>query len=455
MTSHPGRPTAVIVHPGPLGGSVVAPGDKSLSHRALLLGALSDGNVEVTGVSPADDVRSTADCLRALGAEVMLDPAEDGSLAGTIAGTLRPTDMALDCGNAGTGMRLLAGVVAGLPGTTVLTGDDSLSQRPMDRIAIPLRQMGAEVTGGGERVLPPLTIRGGGLHGIDYTSPVSSAQVKSCVLLAGLRADGKTIVRSPLPSRDHTERLLRFLGVDVRSTEGDDGGEIVQLQPGPLTARPLHVVGDPSSAAFWLVAGAIAATDVAVQDVCTNPGRIGYLAVLTALGATVERSGERTLCGEPVASIAIRAAGDLDGACAVSGRQVVDSIDELPVLALAGAFSGGGLKVDDAAELRVKESDRIDALARAFDAIGLQIQTRPDGFTVPGGQVPAGGGTVDARGDHRIAMTAAIAATVSRDPVTITGFGSVPTSYPGFLPDLERLGGHVEIIWTHDEERVR
>lgn len=442
------RPDTVVVHPGVLAGALTAPGDKSLSHRVLLLAALCQDGAEVTGVSPAEDVMSTAGSLRSLGAQVTLAPTADGNLAGTVSGTLRAGGPPLDCGNAGTGMRLLAGVAAGLDGQTTLVGDASLSRRPMDRIAVPLRLMGAEVMGQGERVLPPLTIRGGDLHGIDYVSPVPSAQVKSCVLLAGLRARGATTVTSPLPSRDHTERLLRHLGVDVESVEHEDGSERVTVQPGPLRSRPLHAAGDPSSAAFWLVAAAVAGTSVRIGGVCTNPGRTGFLDVLTALGALVDRQDERELSGEPVADLAVTADG-LAGACEIGGRRVVDAIDELPILALAGAVSAGGLRVDDAAELRVKESDRIDALAAAFGALGLDIRVRADGFTVPGGQRPAGGGTIDAHGDHRIAMTAAIAATISERPVTITGFAAVPTSYPAFLRDLAQLGGRADVL---DEE---
>jgi 3-phosphoshikimate 1-carboxyvinyltransferase len=445
------RPDTVVVHPGALAGTVAAPGDKSLSHRVLLVAALCEGGADVSGVSPAEDVMSTAGALRSLGAQVTLAPTPDGDLAGTVSGPLRAGGPPLDCGNAGTGMRLLAGVAAGLEGETTLVGDPSLSRRPMDRIAVPLRRMGAEVTGQGDRVLPPLTIRGGHLHGIDYVSPVPSAQVKSCVLLAGLRASGTTTVRSPLPSRDHTERLLRHLGVEVDSVEEGDGSECVTVHPSPLRSRALHAAGDPSSAAFWLVAAAVAGTSVRVDGVCTNPGRTGFLEVLAALGASVARHDEREWSGEPVADLAVAADG-LDGACEIDGRRVVDSIDELPILALAGAMSAGGLRVDDAAELRVKESDRIDTLAAAFGALGLDITVRPDGFTVPGGQRPAGGGTIDAHGDHRIAMTAAIAATISLRPVTITGFAAVPTSYPAFLRDLAHLGGRAEIL---DEETSR
>lgn len=445
MTSTASRPTVVRVHPGPLAGTLRAPRDKSLSHRVLILAALADGPVAVSGVSTAQDVAATARCLRGLGAEVALED-RDGALAGTVAGPLRAAGTTtLDCGNAGTAMRLLAGVAAGLAGATTLTGDASLSRRPMDRIAVPLRAMGAQVRGRGDRDLPPLTVEGGRLSGITYDSPVASAQVKSCVLLAGLAADGPTCVRSPMPSRDHTERMLRHLGADVTTTLPTDGGEEVRLRPGALGARPLQAAGDPSSGAFWIVAAAITGASLTIEDLCVNPGRIGFVGVLRQLGAALRIDGERVVCEEPVADLTTTGAA-LSGRAEVAGVAVVDSIDELPVLALAGALSAGGMSVRDAGELRVKESDRIDALDAAFRQLGLRLTARPDGFDVDGGQRPSGGGTVDARDDHRIAMTAAVAASVADGPVTITGFGSVPTSYPGFLEDFERLGGRYEVV---------
>ena len=434
----------VRVHPGPLAGQVVVPGDKSLSHRALLLGAMVGTPVAVTGVATSGDAQSTARCLEVLGARVELAPDGDGNLSGTVAGSLREATDVLDCGNAGTGMRLLAGVVAGIPGLAVLTGDASLRRRPMGRVAEPLRAMGASVDGRDDGRLPPLVVRGGDLRGTTWDSPVASAQVKSCLLLAGLRADGPTTVRSPGPSRDHTERLLAHLGVDVRTERGGDGhGEVVTVHPGTPVGDRIDVSGDPSSAAFWLVAGALAGMAVRLPGVCVNPGRTGMVDVLRDLGADLALADPREVCGEPVADLEL-AAGRLDGRAVVAGDAVVAAIDELPVLAVAAALSTGGMDVRDAGELRVKESDRIDGIAAAFDALGLAIETRPDGFTVPGGQHPTGGGRVDAHGDHRIAMSAAVGATVADAPVDIAGFAAVPTSYPAFLDHLVALGGRVE-----------
>lgn len=433
----------VRVHPGPLAGEVVVPGDKSLSHRALLLGAMVGTPVAVTGVATSGDARSTARCLEVLGARVDLAADADGNLSGTVVGPLGEADDVLDCGNAGTGMRLLAGVVAGIPGLAVLTGDASLRRRPMGRVAEPLRAMGATVDGRDDGRLPPLAIRGGRLRGTTWDSPVASAQVKSCLLLAGLRAEGPTTVRSPGPSRDHTERLLAHLGVDVRTEAGDGQGEVVTVHPAALHGDRIDVSGDPSSAAFWLVAGAVAGNAVRLPGVCVNPGRTGMVGVLRDLGADLALAGPREVCGEPVADLEL-AAGALDGRAEVAGDAVVDAIDELPVLAVAAALSTGGMDVRDAAELRVKESDRIDGIAAVFAALGLVVETRPDGFTVPGGQHPTGGGRVDAHGDHRIAMSAAVGATVADAPVEIAGFAAVPTSYPAFLDHLVALGGRVE-----------
>jgi 3-phosphoshikimate 1-carboxyvinyltransferase len=322
---------------------------------------------------------------RCLGATVDLAPDADGNLAGTVTGPLREADDVLDCGNAGTGLRLLAGVVAGIDGLAVLTGDASLRRRPMGRVVQPLRLMGAEIDGrdGGSR--PPLTIRGGRLAGITWESSIASAQVKSALLLAGLAATGPTTVVSPARSRDHTERLLRHLGVDVGSPSGVQGPEIVTVVPGPLRGDRIEVSGDPSSAAFWLVAAAIAGTEVRLPGVCVNPRRTGVIEVLRALGADVSLDNQRDVCGEPVADLVVAGASagtagtagaSLGGRAEVAGELVVDAIDELPVLAVAGALSAGGLEVRDAAELRVKESDRIDGIERVGQALGRRGDRR-------------------------------------------------------------------------------
>lgn len=440
-----GVPDVVRVHPGPLAGQVVVPGDKSLSHRALLVGALVGSPVVVTGLAASGDARSTAGCLQTLGATVELHPDGDGNLAGSVTGPLREPDDVLDCGNAGTGMRLLAGVVAGIPGVAVLTGDASLRRRPMERVLAPLRAMGASVDGRDGGRLPPLVVRGGDLQGIVWESPVASAQVKSCLLLAGLGAHGPTTVRSPAASRDHSERLLRHLGARVEVTAPADGPETVTVVPSSVHGDRIDVSGDPSAAAFWLVAAAAAGTALHLPGVCANPRRLGVVDILGDLGAAITLASPREVCGEPVADLQL-SAGRLDGRAEVAGTRVVDAVDELPVLAVAAACALGGMQVHDAAELRVKESDRIAGIEDVFAALGLQVETRRDGFTVPGGQTVTGGGWVDAHGDHRIAMTAAIGATLGERPVEIGGFAAVPTSYPTFLDHLAALGGRAEVL---------
>jgi 3-phosphoshikimate 1-carboxyvinyltransferase len=431
-------PDAIIVHPlagRALQGCVRVPGDKSISHRAFLLGGLADGSVDVTGAAASGDVLATVEALRRMGARIDANRRR-ASVDATVAGPLREPGDVLDCGNSGTAMRLLAGVCAGIPGVSVLTGDATLRRRPMDRVLVPLRAMGASVDGRAGGRLAPLVIRGGRLRGIDYRSPVASAQVKSCVLLAGLAAEGRTRVEEPGPSRDHTERMLRYLGADA-GVDGDGAW----VRGGRLAARPLHVPADPSSAAFWLVAAALVpGSAVRLPEVCLNPRRLGVLDVLRAMGARVAAEADREWCGEPVGDLEV--SGGRLGAGQVSGDLVVRAIDELPVLAVAGAV-GGGLVVRDAAELRVKESDRIAGVVRMLRAVGVAAEEAPDGFRVAGGGLP-GDGRVDSDGDHRIAMAAAVAALVGRAPVTITGVEAVATSYPTFLDDLEALGGHWE-----------
>lgn len=439
-------PDHVRIHPSPLAGRVRVPGDKSLSHRALLLGAIVGEAVAVRGLAPSGDVAATADALRRLGADVSLTLSTvTGQLEGVVAGPLREPDDVLDCGNSGTSLRLLTGVVAGIDGVSVLTGDASLRRRPVDRVTEPLGRMGARFSARAGGRLPPVTVVGGPLRAIHHDSPVASAQVKSAVLLAGLAADGSTSVTSPARCRDHTERMLRHLGGDVERTVDDAGREHVAIRPGALTARDLDVVGDPSSAAFWLVAATVGEGDITVERICANPTRFGIVEVLRDLGGRLDVIALADAAGEPVADVTAVPA-ELTGG-RIRGAAVVDALDELPVLALAGALSRDGLEVRDAAELRVKESDRIAAIAAALGALGIEVDERPDGYRVPGGQRPRAG-TVDAHGDHRIAMTGAIAGTVATGPVEVTGFTSVASSYPSFVDDLRRLGGQVEIVST-------
>jgi len=439
-------PDAVRIHPSPLHGTVHVTGDKSISHRCLLIGALSSAGVEVSGLAPSADVLASASALRSLGLEVDLDVAEDGRLVGRITGDASGRQdvaaLPIDCGNSGTTLRLLAGLAAGWGRHVVLDGDASLRRRPVDRITAPLRAMGA-ITRAREGRLPPLEVLPSSLRAVRWDSAVASAQVKSAVMLAAVAAGVEAEVTSPHPSRDHTERMLRHGGLDVVTTEEPDGREVVRVPAGRPSFDDLSAPRDPSAAAFWHVAAACGAGTVLTPGLSLNPGRTGAIDVLRRMGADVVVQGGHEACGEPVGDVQV-APGTLRGA-EVDGGLVVRCLDELPVLALAGAVSVDGLVVRDAAELRVKESDRISVLAATLRAVGLDIEEHPDGFRVPGGQRP-GPGRVEVHGDHRIAMTAAIAAVLGAGPVDIVGFSAVGTSYPGFLDDLAALGGRAEAI---------
>jgi 3-phosphoshikimate 1-carboxyvinyltransferase len=445
MSTSTTPPDVVVVHPSALDGVVSVSGDKSIGHRCLLIGALSDTPVTVSGLAASGDVAATAEALRRLGVAVELRVGNDGLLSGTVPGPIpRGPDaapVAIDCGNSGTTLRLLAGLAAGAGRHVLLDGDASLRRRPVARVTAPLAAMGARTRAREDR-LPPLEVIGGPLADVRWTSAVASAQVKSAVLLAAVAAHVTAEVTSPHPSRDHTERMLAHGGTPVSTTLTDDGREVVTVRAGRPRFARLSAPRDPSAAAFWHVAAACGAGTVVTPGLCLNPGRTGALDVLRDMGADVTVSGLRDVHGEPVGDVRVAPAA-LQGA-EVAGALVVRCLDELPVLALAGAMSRDGLVVRDAEELRVKESDRISVLAAMLRAVGLSVEERSDGFVVPGGQRP-GAGHVSAHGDHRIAMTAAVAATIGDGPVTISGFAAVGTSYPAFLDDLALLGGRAEV----------
>jgi 3-phosphoshikimate 1-carboxyvinyltransferase len=416
-----------------LRGTLVAPPDKSITHRAAILGAMADGQVRIERPLEAADTRSTLDAVHALGARV-----ERGDGVAVVHGVglwgVREPRRPLDVGNAGTLMRLLPGWLAGQRGRTfTLDGDDSIRRRPVDRVAAPLRAMGADVEATDGRY-PPLRVRGGPLHGIAYELPVASAQVKSCVLLAALLAEGATSVVEPAPSRDHTERMLTAMGASVRRE-----GEAVRVEPlDALEPRAIRVPGDPSSAAFPLAAAALVrGSRVTVRDVGTNWTRVGFLRILARMGAVVEGELEDAPgAEEPIGELTVSADG-LRGTV-VAPAEVPLAIDELPLVALLGCFAEGETVVRGAGELRVKESDRIAAVVDGLRGLGGRLEATADGFAVEGtGGLE--GGTLDAGGDHRMAMVGAVAGLASREGVEVRGAEAAGVSYPGVFDDLDAL----------------
>lgn len=415
-----------------IGGTIDVPGDKSISHRAVLLGAVADGLTTVRGFLRGEDCLATLAAMRSLGVRVD-DSGEALVIHGAGMAGLEAADGPLDLGNSGTALRLLAGVLAAQPFASELTGDASLCRRPMERIAEPLRIMGADVaTSGG---CPPLRIAGGAtLHGIDYSLPVPSAQIKSAVLLAGLWANGRTTVRSPGPSRDHTERMLQAMGVSIELA-GD--GVVTLAGPARLTGLEIDVPADFSSASFFIVAGLLGADDgLLIRGVGVNPTRTGLLDVLGDMGAHIELRNPGRRGNEPVADIWVERS-ELHGV-EVGGDAVALSIDELPVLFIAAACAQGRTTVTGAGELRHKESDRIAVMAEGLRAVGIALEERPDGLIIDGG--PMQGGVVESRGDHRVAMAFAVASLAADAPIEIRSTAEVVTSFPGFVATAASAG---------------
>jgi 3-phosphoshikimate 1-carboxyvinyltransferase len=418
----------------PCRGTVRTPGEKSISHRAVLLGALAEGTSVVHGLSDGADVAASLAAVEALGAGV--ERHEDGTVVvhGGRARLHRPL-APLDCGNSGTSMRLLAGLVAGFDWETELVGDESLSTRPMDRVAEPLGLMGASVTGQGARCQPPLVVRGGALHGIDWTSKVASAQVKSAILLAGLSAEGTTIVREAVTTRTHTEEMLTEAGADL-TVEPWGEGRIVRVRASSLRPVERTVPGDPSASAFFVVAGCVVPDSaVDVTRVYSGPARLGYVSVLQRMGASVT-----LVPGDPGTTTIRAVAGPLLQATEVQAREI-PSLDEIPALAVAAAVARGTTVFSDVGELRVKEVDRLVAVADMVASFGARAVVDGDTLAVTGLGGPLRGARFDSRGDHRMAMAAAVAALAAgpAERSLITGFGAVETSYPGFDEDLHRL----------------
>ena len=423
---------------GGLNGRVRVPGDKSISHRALLFGAIAEGTTTIEGLLPAEDPISTAACLRAMGA--VISPIKDGQVI-TVEGVgldgLQEPGSVLDCGNSGTTMRLMLGLLAGRNGRHfVLSGDASLRRRPMQRVGQPLALMGAEVRGRDGGNLAPLAVQGRKLHGAVVGTPVASAQVKSALLLAALTAEGKTSVIEPAPSRDHSERMLRAFGADLEV--GGEMGRHITVRPGaPLRGQHVVVPGDISSAAFWLVAGAlIPGADLTIENVGLNPTRTGVLEVLDQMGARVEVLNRRDVAGEPVGDLRV-VHGPLKPFH--FGEEVMPRlVDEVPILSVAACFCDGESRITGAEELRVKETDRLAVMARQLKAMGADIEEHPDGLTIRGGR-QLRGTAMDSETDHRVAMSLAIAAMMAEGDSTLAQSEAAAVSYPTFWDDLARL----------------
>lgn len=418
--------------PQKLKGRLRVPGDKSISHRAAIAGALAGGVTEVSGFLASEDCLSTLNCLRELGVQLKLD--DDQLFIKGCRMELSPPRRVLDAGNSGTTARLLLGVLSGQPFQATLTGDESLKRRPMGRVIEPLCRMGVVVTGQSERL--PLTIRGGRLKAISYRMPVASAQLKSALLLAGLYASGITSVEEPYSSRNHTELMLRQFGARVVVEERK-----VFIEGGTnLNGCSVQVPGDISSAAFFLVAAAIVpGAELLLENTGVNPTRAGILEVLQEMGASIELQNSRFYAGEPVADILVKGGAPLRG-LSIGGELIPRLIDELPVLTIAAAVAEGETVIRDAAELRVKESDRITSLAGELARIGAAVEELPDGLRIRGGR-PLRGALVESHGDHRLAMSLAVAGLAASGEMRVQGAEAIDISYPGFISQLRGLTG--------------
>lgn len=413
-----------------LQGELTPPGDKSISHRVLIFSSLASGRSEISGLLESEDTLATLKACEQLGAVV---ERSDGKIyiTGTGGDLKPPSDGILEMGNSGTAMRLLAGVLSGQNFDSTLSGDESLNSRPMGRIVVPLSLMGADIKASGAGTAPLLIHARGGLHGIEYTSPVASAQIKSCVLLAGLFATGTTRVLEPRLSRDHTERMLPLFGVDLPAPCSIEGGS-------KLKATRFAVPGDISSAVFALAAAAITpGSDITVRRVGLNPTRTGFLRCLEAMGADVSIINQSDQDTEPVGDIHLEFSGGLK-AIDVPESLVPDMIDELPLLMALAVTASGTTRIRGAAELRVKESDRLAVMAAGLQKLGVRLKEYPDGIDIEGGKVS--GGRVESAGDHRCAMSFAVLGLVASEPVHIEGAEYIATSYPGFTHDMNGLG---------------
>ncbi|MCD6600259.1 MAG: 3-phosphoshikimate 1-carboxyvinyltransferase [Dehalococcoidia bacterium] len=420
-----------------LEGELVLPGDKSISHRAVILNSLASGEARIVNFSPGKDCWSTVSCLKAMGVKISKKPPRDCPMlliSGAAQNGLKEPANVLNAGNSGTTMRLLGAILSCQPFLSIITGDSSLRSRPMRRLIKPLRSMGAEIYGRGRNSFAPLVIKGKELHGVEFSLPVPSAQIKSAVLLAGLFAQGRTIVHQPLPSRDHTEILLESMGVELAAN-----GNSISLTPllRPLRAISLRVPGDISSGAYFLVAGALHSNArVKVKNCGINPTRTGIIDILLAMGAKLKIENERVETGEPLADIVVESSR-LSGV-EINGSIIPRLIDEIPIIAVAACVAKGRTVIKGAAELRVKESDRIATVSRELLRLGARIELLSDGMVIHGGKSLVGA-EVDTHSDHRLAMSLAIAGLVAKGKTIINHAQAVQISYPAFWQDLQKL----------------
>ncbi|EHQ88177.1 3-phosphoshikimate 1-carboxyvinyltransferase [Desulfosporosinus youngiae] len=417
-----------------LGGEIKVPGDKSISHRAALFGGMAHGETHVSNFLLGEDCLSTLRCLKQLGVSWERQETEVWIRGEGMGAWQEPIDV-LDAGNSGTTLRLMLGALAGSPFTVTMSGDESLRSRPMRRVTDPLKQMGAQIMGRREGNLAPITMKGGQLQGQSFRTAVASAQIKSAIILAGLRAQGETSVEEPALSRDHTERMLRGFGVDVQSDR-----TVARVHGGGrLNGQAVSVPGDISSAAFFLVLGSLVGQgEIILPDVGVNPTRTGILDVLRAMGADIELLDSSEICGEPRATLRVRPA-KLKG-IEISGDMIPRLIDEIPILAVAASLAEGETVIRDAAELRVKETDRISTVVKGLNALGAKVEELPDGMRIQG-QTTLYGGQASSFGDHRLAMAWAISGMLSREGVSVEDMEAADVSYPEFLTVIKKVAG--------------
>ena len=429
----------LVKAPKKFSGTAEIPGDKSVSHRAVMISSISEGEVKISNFLRSEDCMRTVKCFADMGLDI--EETSNGLMVRGrgLFGLRSPSDI-LYAGNSGTTIRLILGILAGQPFEAIITGDESIKRRPMRRVAEPLKLMGAKIEGSHGGEFAPLTIRGGELKPIDYEPPVPSAQVKSAILLAALFAEGTTHVTEKVPTRDHTERMLEHFGAKI----GTSGGRISVTGRGKLKASSVYVPSDTSSAAYVIAAALLLpGSDVLLKDIGVNPGRTGILDVLHRMGAQLEVSNERMISGEPIADIRVRHS-KLKGV-EIGGSIIPRVIDELPVIALIATQAEGDTKISDAAELRVKESDRIAAAASEFAKLGAHITEMPDGMIIKGG-TPLKGGACESRGDHRIAMSCAVGGLISSSETAIQDVDCVETSFPGFSGLMNEISGSRAVV---------